>query len=71
MIRTVIYRAVMRFAHWFNWHYMPPTYPDGDTMLWCKWCGVRDVVKRHNVSPCGDSAKANAALAMDSRRQSE
>lgn len=42
----VIYRAVMKLAHRFNWHYAPPIYPDGDTMLWCKWCGFRDVIKR-------------------------
>lgn len=47
-IRGRIYQAVMRIAHRFNWHYAPPIYPDGDTMLWCKWCGMRDIVKRAN-----------------------
>lgn len=39
------YRIVMRLAHRFNWHYAPPSYPAGDTMLWCKWCGFRQVIK--------------------------
>lgn len=34
----------MKLAHKYNWHYAPPIYPDGDTMLWCKWCGFREVV---------------------------
>ena len=38
----------MRIAHAFNWHYAPPIYPDGDTMLWCKWCGLREVIKRRD-----------------------
>lgn len=42
----IVYRTTMRVAHRFNWHYAPPSYPDGDTMLWCHWCGMRDVVKR-------------------------
>ena len=45
------YRALMRLAHRFNWHYMPPSYPDGDTMIWCHWCGARDVIKRKNSTP--------------------
>lgn len=39
------YRAIMRFAHRFNWHYAPPIYPEGDTHLWCKWCGFRQTIK--------------------------
>lgn len=35
------YRHIMRLAHRFNWHYAPPIYPEGDTQLWCKWCGMR------------------------------
>jgi len=38
----------MLIAHRYNWHYAPPIYPEGDTMLWCKWCGFREVVKRKN-----------------------
>jgi hypothetical protein len=36
----------MKVSHRFNWHYAPPIYPDGDTQLWCKWCGFRETVKR-------------------------
>ena len=43
-----VYRLVMRVAHKFNWHYAPPIYPEGDTHLWCKWCGFRQTIKRGN-----------------------
>ena len=36
----------MRLAHRFNWHYAPPIYPEGDTQLWCKWCGFRETIYR-------------------------
>lgn len=38
--RWWIYRPVMQLAHRFNWHWMPPCYPDGDTLLRCSWCGA-------------------------------
>ena len=41
-----LYRPVMKFTHRFHCHYAPPIYPDGDTVLWCKWCGLRQTVKR-------------------------
>lgn len=41
-----IYRLVMRIAHKYNWHYAPPIYPDGDTQLWCQWCGFRQTICR-------------------------
>ena len=40
------YRMIMRLAHRFDWHYAPPCYPDGDTHLWCRWCGFRQTIKR-------------------------
>jgi len=40
-----IYQGIMRFSHKHNWHYAPPTYPDGDIHLWCKWCGFRETIK--------------------------
>lgn len=41
-----VYRPFMRLAHRFNWHHAPPCYPDGDTQLWCDWCGFRQTIKR-------------------------
>jgi hypothetical protein len=46
MIRGLLYRTLMKLAHRFHWHYAPPVYPDGDTQLWCKWCGFRETIKR-------------------------
>lgn len=50
-----IYRAVMRLSHKFHWHYAPPLYPDGDTQLWCQWCGFRMTIPNHdkqtNIKP--------------------
>jgi len=48
MWRGYLYRFTMRISHKFNWHYAPPIYPDGDTQLWCKWCGFRQTIKRSN-----------------------
>lgn len=41
-----LYRLIMRLAHHYHWHYAPPIYPDGDTQLWCRWCGFRQTIKR-------------------------
>ena len=49
MIRGWIYRLVMRIAHHYNLHYAPPIYPDGDTQLWCKWCGFRQTIRHSNA----------------------
>lgn len=48
MFYGYLYRTVMRLAHRFNWHYAPPIYPDGDTQLWCKWCGFRETIRRRD-----------------------
>jgi len=40
----LFYQAIMKLSHKYNWHYAPPTYPDGDTQLWCKWCGFRQTI---------------------------
>ena len=64
-MRWRLYRIVMRIAHYFNWHYAPPIYPDGDTVLWCKWCGMRDIIKKGKLvnSPAGiDSCNNGAAM---------
>lgn len=37
------YRAIMRLAHRFNWHYMKPSHIEGDVLHWCQWCGIRAV----------------------------
>jgi hypothetical protein len=41
-----LYRLVMKIAHRYHWHYAPPIYPEGDTHLWCQWCGFRQTIKR-------------------------
>ena len=41
-----LYRIIMKISHRYNWHYAPPCYPDGDTQLWCKWCGMRYTIRR-------------------------
>jgi len=41
-----LYRRIMKIAHRYNWHYAPPIYPEGDTHLWCKWCGFQQTIKR-------------------------
>ena len=46
MIKGWMYRLIMRIAHRYNWHYAPPIYPDGDTQLWCQWCGFRATIKK-------------------------
>ncbi len=43
--KGIVYRCIMKIAHKFHWHYAPPCYPDGDTQLWCRWCGFRQTVK--------------------------
>lgn len=45
------YRNLMKLSHRFNWHYMPPCYPDGDTLLRCHWCGASYVSERHEYKP--------------------
>ena len=45
-VRGWFYRKIMRLAHRYHWHYAPPFYPEGDTELWCQWCGFRQTIKR-------------------------
>lgn len=52
------YRAWSRFIHRFNYHYMPLSYPDGDTIAWCHWCGLRDKV----YDPKAAEARLRAAV---------
>ena len=46
MIKGWFYRLAMKLAHRYHWHYAPPIYPEGDTQLWCKWCGFSQTIKR-------------------------
>ena len=61
MIRGYFYRAIMRIAHRYNWHYAPPIYPENDVQLWCKWCGFRQTIKHGEPSipggPCQDAGR--------------
>lgn len=55
-----LYRHLMRLAHRFNWHHTRTIYPDGDTMLICDWCGMRDVIRRRGqVDAINRSAKGD------------
>jgi hypothetical protein len=42
-----MYRPLMKVMHYFNLHHTTTIYPNGDTMVWCEWCGIRDIIK-HN-----------------------
>jgi len=42
-MKWFFYRLIMRIAHRYNWHYAPPIYPEGDTLLKCNWCGLHYV----------------------------
>lgn len=54
-MKGFIYRLIMRIAHKYNWHYAPPCYPDGDTQLWCRWCGFRQTIKFAKDGAAGDN----------------
>jgi len=52
-MRWIAYRALMKFAHKYGWHYapekpmpMPNTSAPGTHMCWCTWCGLRGTVYR-------------------------
>lgn len=46
-MKYYFYRWFMSFAHRHGWHKMDEFRPDGDTLLWCQWCGLRVVTKRN------------------------
>lgn len=58
----MLYRFVMKLAHKYNWHYAPPVYPDGDTQLWCQWCGFRETIKKVNKNYSSESNKIKELL---------
>ncbi len=55
------YRLIMKIAHKYHWHYAPPIYPEGDTQLWCKWCGFRQTIKIRDRQPIGEPPVPAAA----------
>jgi hypothetical protein len=50
-IKCKAYRVLMKFAHRFKWHYCEICHPDGDTLHWCHWCGLRWVEPKQVKSP--------------------
>lgn len=54
-----LYRAHMRLAHRFNWHYAPMIgpFPDGSTQRWCQWCGFRQSTPKSTVSIVNDALR--------------
>lgn len=41
-----IYRWLMRLAHRYNWHHTRTCFPEGDTLVICDWCGLRQITNR-------------------------
>lgn len=70
MIYGFFYRLVMRITHHYNWHYAPPIYPDGDTQLWCQWCGFRQTIKRRPTTGAVDGGDSPAQIALSTPPQS-
>ena len=46
-----IYGRLMKLAHRFNWHHTTTTYPEGDTLVRCQWCGLASVIRRRDCKP--------------------
>ena len=69
-----IYQSIMWLAHRYNWHYAPPIYTDGDTQLWCKWCGFRQTIKfaARRAADGGEAQETcKSANAIDTARTGE
>ena len=60
-LRGAFYRLVMRIAHKYHWHFAPPIYPDGDTQLWCQWCGFRQTIQRGPKMPYNNKIAGDGA----------
>lgn len=58
IMRYWLYRWFMEFAHRHGWHKMDEFHPEGDTLLWCQWCGLRVVTKRHLTQRAQDVCPA-------------
>lgn len=52
------YQMLMRLSHRFNWHHTVTIHPDGDTMIWCQWCGMKYVSHRRGYKPAISTAGA-------------
>ena len=59
----------MKITHYFCWHYAPPIYPNGDTVLWCKWCGFRQRVNKgvleKGISGVGSTKQKKPPVSKD------
>jgi len=53
-MRHRLYRWFMEFAHRHGWHKMDEFHPEGDTLLWCQWCGLRVVTERRLTKDAPD-----------------
>lgn len=62
-----LYRPVMRFSHRYNWHYMPLSYPERDTIAWCHWCGIRYTIKRGIQKDINISTQPNNEAKAESK----
>lgn len=62
-----LYRVLMKLAHRYHWHYAPPIYPEGDTQLWCKWCGFRQTIKHATRNPDASSIATKSSQALVQR----
>lgn len=69
-MRYWFYRWIMIFAHRHGWHKMDECYPNGDTMLWCHWCGLRVVTKRHLTTGAVDGGDSPTKIALPTPQQS-
>ena len=49
-----LYRPFMRLAHRYNWHHATVCHPDGDTLFWCQWCGMRDLIEKADLKSVFD-----------------
>ena len=57
-------RWFMSFAHRHGWHKMDEFHPDGDTLLWCQWCGLRVVTKRRLTQRAPDGLESAPSKAV-------
>ena len=63
MIRGTFHRWLMKTTHRYGWHHMSVLHPKpsyhegGDTLYWCKWCGIRDVVPTNPIEVIRKASK--------------